>query len=134
MAIGIRLANSRRRRRLQKAEAAGQLFCSFCGKNQREAQNLIAGPAVFICGECVELCNGILESKAGHEVRDAWQPWQSLPDDDLLATLPSVLNHSDAVRDGLQSRVDELRRRDVSWARIGEALGMSRQAAWERFA
>jgi hypothetical protein len=52
----------------------------------------------------------------------------------LLATLPSVLNHSDAVRDGLQSRVDELRKREVSWAGIGKALGMSRQAAWERFA
>jgi len=119
---------------MQKAEAAGKLFCSFCGKNQREVQSLIAGPAVFICGECVELCNGILQSKVGRETKDAWRPWQSLADDDLLATLPSVLHHSDAVRSGLQSRVDELRKRDVSWARIGEALGMSRQAAWERFA
>jgi ClpX C4-type zinc finger/Glyoxalase superfamily protein len=32
------------------------LYCSFCGKNQHEVQKLIAGPAVYICGECVDLC------------------------------------------------------------------------------
>jgi hypothetical protein len=119
---------------MQKAEERGALSCSFCGKSQREVQKVIAGPAVFICGECVELCNGLLASNASPEAPAAWQPWQTLSDSDLLATLPGVLTHCDAVRDGLQSRVDELRKREVSWARIGEALGMSRQAAWERFA
>jgi ATP-dependent Clp protease ATP-binding subunit ClpX len=36
------------------------LYCSFCGKNQHEVRKLIAGPAVFICDECVELCNDIV--------------------------------------------------------------------------
>ena len=45
------------------------LYCSFCGKSQHEVRKLIAGPSVFICDECVELCNDIireeLEEKAG---------------------------------------------------------------------
>nr|WP_281358747.1 ClpX C4-type zinc finger protein [Aromatoleum evansii] len=36
------------------------MYCSFCGKNQDEVRNLIAGPSVFICDECIELCNDII--------------------------------------------------------------------------
>jgi len=36
------------------------LFCGFCGKSQHEVRRLIAGPTVFICDECVELCTQIL--------------------------------------------------------------------------
>lgn len=132
--MAIRVGQVLARRKHGKAKASGKLSCSFCGKSQHEVQRLITGPAVFICDECVELCNDILASKASLGVAEAWEPWQSLPDTKLLATLPGVLTHSDSVRAGLQSRVDELRKREVSWARIGEALGMSRQAAWERFA
>ncbi len=35
------------------------LYCSFCGKSQHEVKKLIAGPSVFICDECVDLCNDI---------------------------------------------------------------------------
>ncbi len=38
----------------------GNLCCSFCGKNQREVKKLIAGPTVYICDECIELCNDII--------------------------------------------------------------------------
>lgn len=41
------------------------LTCSFCGKSQREVKKLIAGPAVYICDECVALCNGIIEEDIG---------------------------------------------------------------------
>ena len=41
------------------------LYCSFCGKNQHEVRKLIAGPSVFICDECVELCNGIIREEIG---------------------------------------------------------------------
>ena len=40
------------------------LYCSFCGKSQHEVQKLIAGPEVFICEECVDLCTGIVEPDA----------------------------------------------------------------------
>jgi biotin operon repressor len=50
-----------------------------------------------------------------------------------LEALPSSQATVDAVRDVLQQQVDVLRKREVSWAEIGKALGISRQAAWERF-
>ena len=37
------------------------LYCSFCGKSQHEVRKLIAGPTVFICDECVELCMDIIK-------------------------------------------------------------------------
>ncbi|MDA7588515.1 ATP-dependent Clp protease ATP-binding subunit ClpX [Porticoccaceae bacterium] len=40
------------------------LFCSFCGKNQNEVRRLIAGPSVFICDECVDLCNDIISEES----------------------------------------------------------------------
>lgn len=39
------------------------LVCSFCGKNQKEVKRLVAGPSVFICDECIELCNDILKEE-----------------------------------------------------------------------
>ena len=39
------------------------LYCSFCGKSQHEVKKLIAGPSVFICDECVELCNDIIREE-----------------------------------------------------------------------
>ncbi|MFO7814214.1 MAG: ATP-dependent Clp protease ATP-binding subunit ClpX [Halanaerobiales bacterium] len=44
-------------------EEEGQLECSFCGKSQDEVKKLIAGPGVYICNECVDLCNDILEEE-----------------------------------------------------------------------
>ena len=41
----------------ENQETDKKLFCSFCGKNQSEVKKLIAGPSVYICDECVSLCN-----------------------------------------------------------------------------
>jgi len=43
-----------------KEEDIAKLRCSFCGKNQREVRKLIAGPTVYICNECIGLCNDII--------------------------------------------------------------------------
>ena len=43
------------------------LYCSFCGKSQNEVRKLIAGPSVFICDECVELCNDIIREEMGEQ-------------------------------------------------------------------
>ena len=40
-----------------------QLLCSFCGKSQRQVKKLIAGPGVYICDECIDLCNEIIEEE-----------------------------------------------------------------------
>jgi len=45
----------------------GSLFCSFCGKSQEEVKKLIAGPAVYICDECVALCNDIISEEVEKE-------------------------------------------------------------------
>ncbi|MBI2371175.1 MAG: AAA family ATPase, partial [Deltaproteobacteria bacterium] len=44
----------------RKGGGSGNLVCSFCGKSQDEVRKLIAGPTVYICDECVELCNDII--------------------------------------------------------------------------
>ncbi len=53
--------------KLSGSDAKSTLYCSFCGKSQHEVRKLIAGPTVFICDECVELCNDIIreETKGG---------------------------------------------------------------------
>ena len=53
--------------KLSGTDTKSTLYCSFCGKSQHEVRKLIAGPTVFICDECVELCNDIIreETKAG---------------------------------------------------------------------
>ena len=40
-----------------------QLLCSFCGKSQRQVKKLIAGPGVYICDECIDLCNEIIDKE-----------------------------------------------------------------------
>ncbi|HHT0593562.1 TPA: ATP-dependent Clp protease ATP-binding subunit ClpX [Legionella anisa] len=52
------------------------LYCSFCGKSQHEVKKLIAGPSVFVCDECVELCNDIIreETHESHEEADVRLP------------------------------------------------------------
>ena len=44
-------------------ESVDLLKCSFCGKNQKQVRKLIAGPRVYICDECIELCNEIIEEE-----------------------------------------------------------------------
>ncbi|KPV43210.1 ATP-dependent protease ATP-binding subunit ClpX [Alicyclobacillus ferrooxydans] len=48
-------------------EEKGQLKCSFCGKTQEQVRKLVAGPGVYICDECIELCNEIVEEQLGEE-------------------------------------------------------------------
>ncbi len=47
----------------EKASGEKLLYCSFCGKSQHEVRKLIAGPSVFICDECIELCNDIIREE-----------------------------------------------------------------------
>jgi ATP-dependent Clp protease ATP-binding subunit ClpX len=51
----------------KKRDMNDNLFCSFCGKNQKEVQKLIAGPAVYICDECIQLCSEIIEEERGKD-------------------------------------------------------------------
>lgn len=122
------------RRRLERTvgrKLPPSLHCSFCGKSQDAVAKLVAGPFVFICNECVGLC---ADAMAGKPVAaDAGFKPLEQPEATLLSLMGSVSYGVDTGRDFLQQLVDELRRREVSWADIGKALGVSRQSAWERF-
>jgi hypothetical protein len=106
------------------------IVCSFCRKDQRHVGKLVAGPDVHICDACVALCNRVLTGKP----TAAFAGWDSLTDDEFLATLPAAAAAVDAASEKLHEHVDRIRQRGVSWERIAAALGVSRQAAWERFA
>src|SRR3978361_1956715 len=55
------------------------LYCSFCGKSQHEVRKLIAGPSVFICDECIELCNDIIRDEVPVDAGDAKAAKSDLP-------------------------------------------------------
>ncbi len=65
----------------EKKGATGEkvLYCSFCGKSQHEVKKLIAGPSVFICDECIELCNDIIRDEAPAESAGARNGKSDLP-------------------------------------------------------
>lgn len=108
------------------------LYCTFCFKSQHEVRRLISGPfSVFICDECVELCNEII---AGRKPKTAKMgSVDDLPTERLLRRLQPIEDTLQGKGNQLQQIVDILRSREVSWAQIGAALGISRQSAWERF-
>ena len=64
-----------------KKGAAGEkvLYCSFCGKSQHEVKKLIAGPSVFICDECIELCNDIIRDEVPADTAGAKTARSDLP-------------------------------------------------------
>jgi len=105
-----------------------KLKCSFCGKSDKEVTRLIGGPGVHICDACVGICNKVLDATPV-----AFAGWQAMTDDQLLGALKVAEATVDATRAVLQAQIEELRRREISWDTIGQALGVSRQAAWERF-
>ena len=110
------------------------LHCSFCGKSQHNVAKLIAGPSVFICDECVAICNQIIGQPVDNPAPAIrFDDIPAMPTDRLINLLKVQGIIFESARDRLQEAVDTLRQREVSWATIGEALGVSRQAAWDRF-
>jgi ClpX C4-type zinc finger len=123
------------------------LSCSFCAKSQFDVLKLVAGPGVYICNECIGLCNQViaeeLERKTGQAGGEVPPPksrtpptlkvWEALSDEDLLGEMVRAHDAHQNVDRAVALHVAALRARGVSWARIGDALGMTRQSAWERF-
>ena len=105
------------------------LCCSFCTKEQSAVAKLIAGPGVYICNECVSLCNLVIAEGLAPSLGG----WNEQPDDQLLASLARVQAAVVQADAAVHDHVAILRGRGISWTRIGEALGVSKQAAWERF-
>ena len=105
-----------------------KLNCSFCRKSDEQVTRLIGGPGVYICDACIGICNRILEATPSE-----FAGWQAMADETLLGALKIAEATVRATQSVLQAQIEELRRREVSWHAIGRALGITRQAAWERF-
>jgi ATP-dependent Clp protease ATP-binding subunit ClpX len=120
----------------QAARTEVQVCCSFCTKPSAEVKKVIAGPGVYICNQCVSLCNDILgieEQKPSASATEmaAWD--ESMTDEQILDLLPRIAAVGAQTEASLQRLVTLLRERTVTWARIGAALQITRQSAWERF-
>ncbi|WP_456267201.1 ATP-dependent Clp protease ATP-binding subunit ClpX [Kushneria sp. AK178] len=99
-----------------KDEGGKLLYCSFCGKNQNEVRKLIAGPSVYICDECVDLCNDIIreevvESEASsdderlpapREIRNTLDDYVIGQDRAKMVLSVAVYNHYKRLRTGQQ--------------------------------
>ena len=116
------------------SDVQSTVACSFCMKPPTAVQKMIAGAGVYICNECVGLCSDILAASPAGESGPGVEAWeQKLSDDELLAHLPKVAALSAQVERQLTAWVRQARGRGLTWTRIGGALGMTRQSAWERF-
>ena len=54
---------------MARTDSGDLLKCSFCGKSQKQVKKLIAGPGVYICDECIDLCNEIIEEESPRRPR-----------------------------------------------------------------
>lgn len=84
---------------------------------------------MYICNECVGLCDLIIAEGLGPESGS----WNEPPDDEMLASLARVQAAVSQADAAVHDHVAILRDRGISWTRIGAALDVSKQAAWERF-
>lgn len=122
------------------------IICSFCMKPTSDVTTMVGGPGVFICNECVSLCVELVATKPADMAKLPSPKEQvnapggylnylmpKLSDEDLLATLPKIAAASVQVERQLGEWVAQARARGITWTRIGAALGMTRQSAWERF-
>jgi len=106
--------------------------CSFCGKPDHKVKKLIAGPGVYICNECVDLCTGIVDKTidAGPHIA----PWEhDLSVEQVLTRLVPVAMAEAQAQRNLTNWVLKARSLGATWAQVGDSLGITRQSAWERF-
>ncbi len=106
--------------------------CSFCLKSQHDVARLVAGPGVYICDECVDLCGQVIGNPPSLPPRlSSWD--EDLDLDGVLASLPRMAAAGAQVERNLSRFVTRARELGATWAAIGTSLGMTRQSAWERF-
>jgi hypothetical protein len=111
--------------------------CSFCLKAYTDVGTLVAGPGVYICDECVALCDKLISIKPKSKKPEPVEhiaPWEAEAGlDAVLASLPRVARAGNQAEYTLTQYVRKARQLGGTWAAIGHALGMARQSAWERF-
>src|SRR5262249_6257577 len=113
-------------------DSAGR-FCSFCGEQGRRGEPLVGGLGAFMCGSCLDHYSGVVAAFREPGVGGP-PPWESMSDADILGKLPLIARTGAQVDGFLGEWVQLARSRRLSWAEVGKALGVTRQAAWQRFA
>jgi ATP-dependent Clp protease ATP-binding subunit ClpX len=104
---------------VKKRDDNANLSCSFCGKSQREVKKLIAGPTVYICDECIELCNDIIAEEYGREEVPA--PTSKVPKPhDIKKTLDDYVIGQDRAKKILAVAVHNHYRRIESQGFVGD--------------
>jgi ATP-dependent Clp protease ATP-binding subunit ClpX len=95
---------------MKKRDDNANLSCSFCGKSQKEVKKLIAGPTVYICDECIELCNDIIAEEYGQE-ESGQAPQRVLKPKELKEALDEYVIGQDAAKKVLSVAVHNHYRR-----------------------
>lgn len=110
--------------------------CSFCGTSGGPGTDvaLVGGLGAQVCVSCIDEFHALVHDDERAAAVRSTMPWERMSDPELLATLPRILASAEQNFAFAQEWVDMLRERRISWAEIGRVLGVSRQAAWERFA
>lgn len=114
----------------------GIASCSFCGKADSRVRRLVAGPGVYICDECVELCTAVIDDAARTSAEASARRRSEFYDrspDDVLAMLPALARSAARVEAELAGWIGRLREQGTDWAAIADAAGMSADAARARF-
>lgn len=107
--------------------------CSFCGIRGTADTRFVGGLGALMCAACVESnATALAAPENAHRKVIGWDD-DDLSDAEMLARLPLVASTAGQVDRYLRLWVNRIRERHVSYAEIGKALGVSRQAAWERF-
>src|ERR1700761_5910850 len=86
-------------------ESADLLKCSFCGKSQKQVQQLIAGPGVYICDECVELCNEIIEERLAEAAEENPGEFDLAKPKEIFSFLEEYVIGQDAAKKALSVAV-----------------------------
>lgn len=108
-------------------------ICSFCGEQGSQENRLAGGLGAMICVGCLEHFYEV--TRTTERMASQTRPvWDEMSDADLLSKLPLILRSASQNADFAVDWVGLIRARGISWAQIGKVLGVSRQAAWERFA
>ena len=109
-------------------------ICSFCAAPGGPDLQLIGGLGAQVCATCIDDFHEIIHDRGKLATAKGRFPWETMPDEEMLATLPLIMSSAEQNTAFAHEWVDLLRERNISWAEIGRTLGVSRQAAWERFA
>lgn len=106
--------------------------CSFCGLIGTADTRFAGGLGAMMCQDCLDTYHEWSQSPERVQ-QVSTPPWNQMSDTEMLGTLPLIAASAEQVNKFMGDWIVLLRERNLSWAAIGKAMGISRQAAWERF-